>query len=159
MTGIFRLVNRSGCIELVLKAPALTGAQWCGLLAVLDASLNEPVDEEMGEGDARYQRYIDDQHAPRTPASSISGVHCFSIGLCEVLKAKHSAHTLAEGVRGSAISSQNFTRQSQEGSKAVKTHILSTPEMGSRLYGKQRRERKAASGPRGASSSSRESTL
>ena len=62
----------------------------------------------MGEGDARYQRYIDDQHAPRTPASNISGGHRFSIGLYAMRKAEHNAHTLAEGVKRSALNSQTL---------------------------------------------------
>ena len=53
-------------------SPSLTGAQRGWLLAVFNASLYEPVDEDVSKCNARYESHIDDQHA--LPGSNIKGI-------------------------------------------------------------------------------------
>ena len=53
-------------------SPSLTGAQWGWLLAVFNASLDEPVDEDVSKCNARYENHINDQHA--LPGINLKGI-------------------------------------------------------------------------------------
>ena len=66
------LFQSTRMLDVWLASPSLTGTQWGWLLAVFNASLDEPVDEDVSKCNARYESHIDNQHA--LPGSNPKGI-------------------------------------------------------------------------------------